>query len=103
MTINRTWGYSPLDVTHKSVNQLIRILAECVSMGGNLLLNVGPKADGTIREQQVTVLKEMGGWLGENGEAVYGTVAGPARIHYGLPSTLSKTVRFYTCMCLISL
>jgi len=90
MTINQTWGYSPRDTVHKSVNQLIRILAECVSMGGNLLLNVGPKADGTIRNQQMTVLKKMGGWLGENGEAVYGTVAGPARIHYGLPSTLSK-------------
>jgi alpha-L-fucosidase len=90
MTINNTWSYSKQDQYYKTSSQLIRILAECVSMGGNLLLNVGPKPDGTIPEEQVKRLKDIGRWITRYGEAIYGTRAGIARIHYGAPSTLSK-------------
>ena len=90
MTINSTWSYLKGEKNFKSTSQLIRILVECNSLGGNLLLNVGPKPDGTIIPQQVERLKQMGAWLKTYSEAIYDTTAGIARIHYGAPSTLSK-------------
>jgi len=99
MTMNRTWGYNKFDTKHKSAFQLIRILMECVSMGGNLLLNVGPTPDGTIRPEQVAILKKIGVWTHKYAEAIYGTIPGPARIHYGFPSTLSKDRKtLYLCV-----
>ncbi len=56
--------------------ELIRLFAEIVAHGGNLLLNVGPKADGTIVEAQARPLLALGAWLGANGEAIYGTRKG---------------------------
>jgi len=57
----------------KSTNHIIDDLVDIVSKNGNLLLNVGPKADGTIPEKQQKVLHEIGDWLKVNGEAIYGT------------------------------
>ena len=48
-------------------------LVDIVSKNGNLLLNIGPKADGTIPEQDAAILREMGAWLRQNGEAIYGS------------------------------
>ncbi|MHC4511642.1 MAG: alpha-L-fucosidase, partial [Planctomycetota bacterium] len=55
------------------VDYLIGALADIVSKNGNLLLNVGPKPDGTLRGREVQTLKEIGRWLRVNGEAIYGT------------------------------
>ena len=57
----------------KSVATLISELADVVSKNGNLLLNVGPKLDGTISEGEQKILREIGAWLSVNGEAIYGT------------------------------
>lgn len=57
----------------KTTNQLIDDLIDIVSKNGNLLLNVGPKADGTIPEDQAKILLEMGDWLSANGDAIYDT------------------------------
>ena len=62
------------DHVYKSVRELLGELLEVVSKNGNLLLNVGPKPDGTIAEPEVRMLESIGAWLSVNGEAVYGTV-----------------------------
>ncbi len=90
MTINDSWGYQVNDHNHKSVRQIVRIFAETIGMGGNLLLDVGPKEDGSLLPEQVERLEGLGDWIRKHAEAVYGTRAGlPAGHHYG-PSTLSK-------------
>jgi len=89
MTMNDSWGYQPNDKNYKPVNLIIKIFADVIGMGGNLLLDIGPKADGTIPEEQVQILQELGAWTSKHSEAIYGTHAGiPKDCYYG-PSTLS--------------
>jgi alpha-L-fucosidase len=90
MTTNDNWGYQWNDHNFKSPNQVIRIFVDCVSMGGNLLLDIGPKPDGTIPSEEVTVLKELGRWTKKHQEAIYGTQAGIPKDYYYEPSSLSK-------------
>lgn len=77
MTMNGTWGYKSWDHNWKSPTEIIRKLSDIASKGGNFLLNIGPKADGTIPEPSVEILKEVGAWMDVNGEAIYGTSASP--------------------------
>lgn len=78
VTINEeSWGYNKYETDFKTERDLIRMLAEVVSKGGNLLLNVGPRPDGTIQEEFTTRLAAMGRWMQVNGEAIYGTTASP--------------------------
>jgi len=90
LTSNDNWGYRPSDHNFKTPYQIISIFADCISMGGNLLLDIGPKADGTIPEEQVHLLKELGKWTKQNEEAIFGTIAGMPQGHFYGPSTLSK-------------
>jgi alpha-L-fucosidase len=69
---DKSWGYIEGD-TYKSPESLVWELIDVVSKNGNLLLNIGPKSDGTIPEQAQTILHRMGAWLSVNGEAIYGT------------------------------
>ena len=69
---NKSWGYIEND-SFKSPQSIVQLLADVVSKNGNLLLNVGPKSDGTIPEQAQQILREIGGWLKVNGEGIYGT------------------------------
>jgi alpha-L-fucosidase len=69
---DKSWGYIEND-TYKSVDQIVHLLADVVSKNGNLLLNVGPRADGRIPEAARDTLRAMGRWLKTNGEAIYGT------------------------------
>jgi alpha-L-fucosidase len=78
VTINNdSWGYNKYETQFKTTRDLIRMLVEVVSKGGNLLLNVGPRPDGVIQEEFVTRLNAIGRWLDVNGEAIYGTTASP--------------------------
>ncbi|MDR1665032.1 MAG: alpha-L-fucosidase [Clostridiales bacterium] len=72
VTMNNNWGYHQNDRLFKPPSMIIRKLAECVSKGGNLLLNVGPDARGRIPGESVRILGEVGKWIKKNGESVYG-------------------------------
>lgn len=77
MTMNTTWGYSEHDRAWKSTETLLRTLIDIVSKGGNYLLNIGPKGDGSIPEESITSMRAIGDWMKINGEAIYCTTASP--------------------------
>jgi len=77
MTLNKHWGYNAADHNWKSSTELIQKLIGICAKGGNFLLNVGPTAEGEIPEESVKRLYDVGEWLKENGESIYGTTAGP--------------------------
>lgn len=77
MTMNTTWGYSEHDHAWKSDETLIRNLIDIASKGGNYLLNIGPKGDGSIPPESVRAMESIGRWMGKYGEAIYGTTASP--------------------------
>lgn len=83
MTINDSWGYQPKDKHFKSPEQIIRIFSNVVCMGGNLLLAVGPKADGTILPEQENVLRELGKFTHANEKAIWGTKGVASDAFYG--------------------
>jgi alpha-L-fucosidase len=70
MTMNETWGYKSWANNWKSNETLIRNLIDIASKGGNFLLNVGPKDDGTFPQESIDILKAMGEWMKINGEAI---------------------------------
>jgi alpha-L-fucosidase len=77
MTTNDSWGFNRNDHGWKSSGLLLRQLGEVVSQGGNYLLNLGPRADGTIPGPCLEALHEMGIWMKVNGAAIRGASAGP--------------------------
>lgn len=77
MTMNDNWGYSAGDRNWKSTGQIIQNLVRCASGGGNFLLNVGPKPDGTIPKPSIKRLKKVGAWMDVNGESIYGAEGCP--------------------------
>lgn len=90
LTMNNSWGYQPTDNNYKSADQLIAILADCIGMGGNLLLDIGPKEDGTIVQEQVHILKEMGRWVKKHQKAIFGSRSGLPAGRFNGPTTFSS-------------
>ncbi len=76
MTMGRHWGYNKRD-TFKTPRELVRNLIDIASKGGNYLLNVGPRPDGTFPQESIDILKNYGRWMSKFGESIYGTVASP--------------------------
>lgn len=90
MTVNNNWGYQPQDTNWKTPYEVISIFADAISNGGNMLLDIGPKADGTIPPEQVHVLKELGKWNKKHDKAIFNTIGGIPQGHFYGPTTLSK-------------
>jgi alpha-L-fucosidase len=90
MTTNNNWGYRKSDTNWKTPYEIISIFVDAVSNGGNLLLDIGPKQDGTIPDDQIHILKELGKWNRKHGEAIFGTIGGIPQGHFYGPTTLSK-------------
>jgi len=89
MTSNDNWGFHH-DENWKTPYEIITIFVDAVSNGGNLLLDMGPKEDGTIPEEQVLLLRELGSWNKKHSEAIFNTVGGIPQGHFYGPTTLSK-------------
>lgn len=76
-TVNSTWGYNKFDTKWADPKVLIKRLVKIVARGGNYLLNIGPRADGSVPQECKSVLKEVGTFLANNGDSIYGTVKIP--------------------------
>ncbi|MEM0024198.1 MAG: alpha-L-fucosidase [Thermofilaceae archaeon] len=87
MTMNDSWGYFEADRNWKTPRQIISTLVQVVSLGGNLLLNVGPGGDGSFPPEAVEILSHVGSWLRRNGESIYGATGAPFTTTVG-PTTM---------------
>ncbi len=110
VTMNNNWGYCRNDKFFKPSSMLIKKLVECVSKGGNLLLNVGPDARGNIPEESLSILSDIGKWMGKNSRSIYGCgKAGMAKPDVGRITRNGNKLYFHLfentvgCMPLIGL
>jgi alpha-L-fucosidase len=71
MTMNGSWGYQKTDDDWKTPKTVVRNLISCARDGGNYLLNIGPKADGSIPQESVQILSAVGKWMDRNGKSIY--------------------------------
>jgi alpha-L-fucosidase len=99
LTLNDSWSYRPDDQNHKPVGLLVRFLAETIGLGGNLLLGIGPREDGSIPEPQAERLTSLGEWISANAEAIYPATAGLPPGYFHGPSTLSADRRTLYLFC----
>lgn len=92
-TMNNNWGYNPNDMDYKEPSLIIRKLVECVSKGGNMILNVGPDARGCFPQQSVNTLEEIGKWMDKNQDSIYGcTYAGIKKPEWGRYTKKGNTI-----------
>lgn len=90
MTTNNNWGFQHIDTNWKTPYEIISLFADAVSNGGNLLLDIGPREDGTIPKEQVNILTELGKWNKKHEPAIFGTRPGIPMGHFYGPTTMSK-------------
>ena len=96
LTMNRNWGYCGTDHLFKPGSLLIRKLVECVSKGGNMILNVGPDARGNFPKESVQILQEFAAWMKKNGESIYGcTFSELPKPEYGRITQRGKNLYFH--------
>ncbi len=90
-TMNDSWGFQFVDTNFKTPQMLLRTFVDCISKGGNMLMDIGPMADGTIPQPEVDILKAFGRWTSKHKEAIYGTRAGiPGEHFYGGYTALNQ-------------
>lgn len=93
MTMNDSWGYHKADDAWKTPKQVIRNLITCAHDGGNYLINIGPKPDGSIPAESVAIMTTVGDWMDKNGSALYGAdVCQPTRCRFGSFSRHGNTL-----------
>lgn len=80
-TMNDTWGYNINDKNYKSADELIQLIASAAGRDANLLLNIGPRPDGSLPEKSLQLLEDIGNWMRQNGETIYGTRGGIVKPH----------------------
>ncbi|MGQ1889909.1 alpha-L-fucosidase [Thermophagus sp. OGC60D27] len=90
MTMNDSWGFQYNDHNYKTPYQLLWTFVDCISKGGNLLLDVGPMANGAIPGPQIKILEAFARWTDKHVEAIYGTRKGIGPGHFFGPTALSK-------------
>ena len=73
-TLGDLWGAAPADLNRKTPREVIRRLIRCVAQSGNMLLNIGPSADGSLQDWQRRTMERVGRWLKVNGEGICGCV-----------------------------
>ncbi|MES1195208.1 MAG: alpha-L-fucosidase, partial [Opitutus sp.] len=76
-TTNESYGYKPGDTSHKPPAHFIRLLAQAVGKGGNILMNIGPRGDGVIAPEDQAILRGIGAWMNQNSESIYGCDRSP--------------------------
>jgi alpha-L-fucosidase len=79
-TLSGSWGYHRDEASWRSSDEIIRTLIDCVSKGGNLLLNVGPTARGEFDDRAMSVLNDIGTWMKRHSRSIYGCTAAPEGI-----------------------
>ncbi len=80
-TMNGAWGYRMSDMNYKPTRELIHYLVRAAGRDANLLLNIGPRPDGTLPDEALDRLAQIGEWMNTYGPTVYGTRGGPTRPH----------------------
>jgi alpha-L-fucosidase len=93
MTLNDSWGFQRADNNWKSSQTVIRNLITCSRDGGNYLLNIGPKPDGSIPPESVKILTEVGDWMKNGGQTIYGSdICQPRRANYAMFTRKGNTL-----------
>lgn len=96
ITMNNNWGYNEQDKFYKSPDMIIKKLVECVSKGGNMILNIGPDIKGNVPPESVEVLKRVGQWMKGNNESIYGCdYSGLNKPEYGRITRKGKKIYYH--------
>ena len=96
MTTNDNWGFHRGDRNWKTPRQVVGAVAHSVSRGGNLILNLGPRADGGVPPRARGLFEEVGAWLSRNGQSVYGCGKAPHLSREALDGGYYCTTGFWT-------
>ena len=95
-TLNESYGFSAHDVAWKDTRTVVRLLADIASKGGNLLLNIGPDAQGRVPQPAQETLRGLGAWMKVHGEAIYSTTASPfAKLPWGRATRRGNTLYLF--------
>ncbi|NLG50266.1 MAG: alpha-L-fucosidase, partial [Chloroflexi bacterium] len=99
MTFNSSWGYMPSAIDWRSVREVIDMLRTATAGKGNLLLNIGPKPDGSVPEEAYARLVPLGQWIAQNGEAMYGDVDRTDEMDWQMTGnwTVKGNTAYYWC------
>jgi hypothetical protein len=92
-TTNESYGYHKFDNSHKPASFFIQLLARAAAKGGNLLMNIGPRGDGTFDPKDLAILDGIGKWMDKNSESIYDVRPGPLPVQsWGVSTRQNKKI-----------